>query len=953
MPRLLITILLFLSFAAGAQEPFVRHVWLNESNTPVKVNDIVQGPSGKLWMATDAGVYYFNGRAFTYIPDSIHKPATAIYVDKANAYVGYIDGSIGIVTIDDIIQRVPVSNIAPRSAINSIYYDAVNVLWVCTEQQGVIAVVNNIGVSCNTSNGLSDNFVYGIVPYNNSHIAAATDQGINEITLNNHNIRTRVLNTESGLPDNIIRVLKPMPDMGLTWVGTQSGGPAIYSALNRKAWVPKLDTAWAWGQINDILPMQNGKAWACTEEGYVIELQLKDSTSITTRSIAVPGRKIKKILCGRSGIIWCATNEGLTMITSEYMEYIPLATSYKMNEMRAMACDRQGFIWYALENRLYRMSLRKPGRPSLEMTLPVAVTTLYVDMEGRLWIGTLGRGILYREEDGSVTAVTDVPQLNNENVLSITGTDDRLWVSGLNGVEELSYPGQFTKKISLLQRHNKRTGVGSDYVYQLCADRRGRVWMATDGAGVCLYDGGVYRHWDSSSGMNSNVIYSITQDAEGDMWAATLGNGLFRYDGNRWYQVSRDQGLQDVNIATVAANGTGQVIVVNGKGVDVWYPKSLQFRNYNNRGSINIDSTSTVLNLSAVDNDGNVYIPFDKGFVVFKNIAAFYDIRPTVAVNSLSVFFKRIRCGTRYFSHDQNHISFNFIGINFANPDRLHYRYKLEGYNDGWIVTSDEGATFPQLPPGNYRFRVQASLNNTFSQQGESAYAFMVDKPFWSRVWFIVLMGLVAGSMAYGYIRFREENLRKVTSLQRERMMFEYEHLKSQVNPHFLFNSLNTLTNLIEEDSEAAIDYTTHLSDLYRYMLSYRDKDLILLKEEWTILENYIYIQQSRFGKALRLNVKVPELMMYTRKIVPLALQLLVENAIKHNVVSQSTPLTITIEAVDDNIIIRNPLQPKISKEKGAGLGLINIRKRYSLLTKKQITYGEKNKEYVVILPLL
>jgi LytS/YehU family sensor histidine kinase len=192
-----------------------------------------------------------------------------------------------------------------------------------------------------------------------------------------------------------------------------------------------------------------------------------------------------------------------------------------------------------------------------------------------------------------------------------------------------------------------------------------------------------------------------------------------------------------------------------------------------------------------------------------------------------------------------------------------------------------------------------------------------------------------------------------MSKLQKERMVFEYEHLKSQVNPHFLFNSLNTLVNLIEEDRDAAVDYTVHLSDLYRNMLSYKDQDLILLSEEYEIIINYMYIQQSRFGDALRLKANISEELLTSKRIVPLALQILVENAIKHNIVSMSQPLTISIVANEKEIVVSNPIQLKQSKEKGAGLGLMNIQKRYRLLSNRSVKFGTDNNCYTVTLPLL
>jgi LytS/YehU family sensor histidine kinase len=183
--------------------------------------------------------------------------------------------------------------------------------------------------------------------------------------------------------------------------------------------------------------------------------------------------------------------------------------------------------------------------------------------------------------------------------------------------------------------------------------------------------------------------------------------------------------------------------------------------------------------------------------------------------------------------------------------------------------------------------------------------------------------------------------------------LFEYEHLKTQVNPHFLFNSLNTLTGLIEQDPESAITYTEQLSDLYRNLLAYKGNDWVTLEEEWSFLANYLYIQESRFGSALQVVKNIPEALMKSKKIVPLSLQLLVENAIKHNVVSMASPLVVKFEIQEDVLVVSNTIQPKLSKEKESGLGLANIQKRYALLSDKPISFGKKDGVWEVRLPLL
>jgi sensor histidine kinase YesM len=136
-------------------------------------------------------------------------------------------------------------------------------------------------------------------------------------------------------------------------------------------------------------------------------------------------------------------------------------------------------------------------------------------------------------------------------------------------------------------------------------------------------------------------------------------------------------------------------------------------------------------------------------------------------------------------------------------------------------------------------------------------------------------------------------------------------------------------------------------------MLSYKDQNLISLSEEYKILLSYMHIQQSRFGNALHLVTDIPEHLFQTTQIVPLALQLLVENAIKHNVVSVSKPLTIHITATEDEITVRNCVRPKMSKEKSAGIGIVNIQRRYALLTDRPTEFGIEDGQYVVKLPLL
>lgn len=180
----------------------------------------------------------------------------------------------------------------------------------------------------------------------------------------------------------------------------------------------------------------------------------------------------------------------------------------------------------------------------------------------------------------------------------------------------------------------------------------------------------------------------------------------------------------------------------------------------------------------------------------------------------------------------------------------------------------------------------------------------------------------------------------------------KFESLKNQLDPHFLFNSLNVLTSLIGENPNQAEKFTTKLSKVYRYVLEQRNKDLVPITEELNFAKTYMQLLGMRFEDAVKFNI--PDLVSNNDlKIVPLSLQLLLENAVKHNVVSSSKPLEISIYEEDNYLIIENNINPKEAIGKSTKVGLQNIADRYGLITQKGVKIENNNKTFKVSLPLL
>ena len=179
-----------------------------------------------------------------------------------------------------------------------------------------------------------------------------------------------------------------------------------------------------------------------------------------------------------------------------------------------------------------------------------------------------------------------------------------------------------------------------------------------------------------------------------------------------------------------------------------------------------------------------------------------------------------------------------------------------------------------------------------------------------------------------------------------------FDALKNQLDPHFLFNSLNVLTSLIDEDPDQAQKFTTSLSKVYRYVLEQKNKDLVTVDEELNFARTYVRLLKMRFEDSIVFEIpekcSVPE-----AKIVPLSLQLLLENAVKHNVVTASKPLHIKVSEKEGSLVVQNNLQEKQVVKKSSGVGLQNIRQRYNILTDREVVIDKTASDFSVSLPML
>jgi len=213
---------------------------------------------------------------------------------------------------------------------------------------------------------------------------------------------------------------------------------------------------------------------------------------------------------------------------------------------------------------------------------------------------------------------------------------------------------------------------------------------------------------------------------------------------------------------------------------------------------------------------------------------------------------------------------------------------------------------------------------------------------------FGVVMSIV---IAMNFFRNWRKSLVEVESLKREKMKSDYRALQDQLNPHFLFNNFNMLISEIRRDPGNAVRITETLADIYRYVLESKERETVSLREEVGFVESIIFLHRVRFGESLAVEVDLPDKVMEWR-LPPLTLQVLFENALKHNVVSAERPLCIGIGVEGDYLVVVNDIQPRKSTY-STGLGLENIKMRYAYLTVRKVVIETEDKKFKVKVPLL
>lgn len=885
------------------------------------INAIGEDMSGNLWVGTDAGVFLYDGKKFRHYAPLAQEKVNAITRDASgNMWIG--TDTHGVYKCN-MQSSLPLKNHLKNGIagkVNFLFFDHNAALWIGTS--------------------------HGLIRYQKEEFSLYTSkQGLPTRNINN-------INEDAG---------------GNVWIASEEG---LFSFVDDRFAVPEFN-ALKGGSFNNLVFDHKNNIWLGSDDG----IQKFDGHRLYRYNDPSQGQKKTTIRCSykdRAGNLWFGTSTGLSQLDSERF------THYQDN-------DRMGKRVYSIvqaingniicgtslggtsvfDGEQYTLLNQREGLTSS------IVQCFFYTADSSLWIGTHDDGV-YKFAKSGMRHYSTEDALPVHNITGFAeDRDHNLWIasadSGLAVVrmtsdsihlirKYLTTQGLTTNRVNAIAYDGRTMWVGTDQgtlkiasdnpeivtpltigsnytVHAIRADSTGRVYVATS-QGIYLHEGNRFRHLSHNDGLSSNIIYSLTIDRQRNLWAGT------------------ERGVDQIRLTDLTAEATLRHFGTpeGFRGVEVYR------------------------NSSCIDRKGNVWFGTINGLVKYdpaEDIVS--DALPDVHLTGIKLFFDAIE-DTPYgdslsawyplpiqlnLPHDQNNLTFLFTGVYHRRPHAVKYKWILEGFSQGWSpALTDAQATFSNLPPGTYTFKVIASNENNVWTTTPASYTFSIAQPFWQRWWFVVMVVFVVGgslSMIF-YLRlkrFKAKNkiIQERLEMEKNILQLEQEAARLQMNPHFIFNCLNSIQGFIAvNDPFQAKKYLAKFAKLMRLILENAREEFIPLENEIMILQSYLELEKLSTQPTFDFSISVDSSIDYLRiQIPPMMIQPFAENAIVHGLRKKDTSGLISIYfTIKKDLLVCTITDNGIGRERAAALSKRSIGQHKSSaipITEKRLEqYGSYRK---------
>lgn len=946
MMRWWVAVLVLVPLWVHAQYPLVRGFAMLDGQQRMSVTCMAQDEQGLLILGTDHGLFRSDGERCDALLRTEKDPVTAICTDKEAVLAAFAGGAV---------MR------CMNGRCDTLWYDVGfkvhgvidmvvgkdGALWIGTYGAGARIRKNGKVVLLTVAAGLPDDHINAMCALNDGRVALATDQGIVIADADGH--LEKLLGEASGAPDNLVLAMTFGPD-GRIWAGGDRGGAFSFDPDVHDPDVLVVDTTWSSGAITGIA-VSEGRVWVGTRTAGVVVYDLGESTARYDPSTAEQGAQghVMGMVMGLVGGVWWCDGTERVRRADRHVLRTPEHEGVDMRRITALASGPDGTIAFATREGIFTHAGNFADKDRMRgYVLPVdstnQVVALHTDPRGNLWAGTFGAGVFRITRDGRTDHFSSANGGVDNNVMAISSHGDDVWFATFSGVYRWVYNGTGSAG-----RFHSVHIPGHGFTYDIRALRDGQVVVATDGSGiVSIPPGDTARTLKDASG-ERNTFYSLTVDSTGTAWAVGPGTGVCRISRDSVLPLAPNGPPPMVDVYSITAFHNSLMVAGPGQLV-VWDRGSGQANDLTNE--LDLLDLRSEINAACTDRQHNYWLSTERGLYRISIPAS------RLAEHVRTVITDVVQGGDRLdpsvpaqLPPGHDFLLIRFTGLHYTAPQDLRFAYRLIGSDTTVRITRDREVTLSKLQPGNYKFQVSAVADDgRFGQWSE--FAFSIPRPWYRTNWAIAGWIALASITLILALRLRDARLRSRDRIEKDKARFQMQVLRSQVNPHFLFNSFNTLIELIEEDGSKAVEHVSELSDFFREILQVRDKELIPLAEELRLVDTYFSLERRRFGERIALHIAVPESAM-SSMVPPLTVQLLVENALKHNRATAQEPLVVTISADDRSLTVSNALRPRADQPLSTGFGIASIRQRFLALSEEPVQVSRDNATFAVRIPLI
>ena len=899
-----------------------------------EVHTILEDSRGYIWVGTQGGgINRFDGKSFeTYrtkdgLPNNF---INALYEDaKGLLWIGTHNGL-------SCYNGLSFKNYFPSQQqdfrVTSIIKKSDDQLWIGTRK----GLYQLIGDELTQASLIPSYHVHHLFKAADESIWVGTSDGLFQL----RNGTSRSFGSKEGIEHDKFRCVS-QDARGNIWAGTYTGGVYIITrdSIKRMTVADGIE-----GQhVQTIYKDRRGKMWIGTQDrGLSIWDPSDNKFTYLTQQKGLVRNDVRMVVEDSWGNTWIGTVGGVSKYYGRQFEHISINNSKNDDYVYAISEDTLGHLWLSASSKGI-VQIRDGEIVRYDRNfgfMDVRCKALFVDDANQVWIGTEGKGLAlfdgrgfnyFNEIDGlGGSFIKDILQDKSGDIWVATAgagihkigvSDSLLLVDKLYESDTLPLvisseleQDTIVKRFYSFKRLERPSWLAN--VHALHEDSAGRIWYVTGSGGLGIIENDqVIYNFDRSNGLPDNDIRSIVEDKEGFIWLGTANAGICRLslngDSLNVVQINEDDGLNSNNVYLLTFDEEDNLWAGCGKGIDFIEMDGsrnlLKVKHYGKaEGFVGVE---TCKNSVLKDRSGRLWFGTVNGLTMHLPGAAGKNlIPPKIHISGVRIGYDHLqKSAYSYWAadwgslkeglvvpHKENQWSFEFKGINQAKPKQVTYKWKLDGWDRDWVGPYQQTLVpYSNLAPGNYTFSVMAANADEIFAGPASSVQFSIEPPIWERWWFklaAILLGLILIGL---FIRLRINRVRRQAAIKTERLemeksmiQLEQKAMQLQMNPHFIFNVLNSIQSLItKKDEKTARYFLAKFSKLMRAILENSREAKITLEQEIETLQNYLSVEQFSRGNSFDFEINIdPKLDIDEVMIPPMLLQPFVENAIIHGV---------------------------------------------------------------------